>query len=75
MGVTCNIEQVLMMQAMVLEQVNGVMGSDSFKLDIEGYADYSPATILAGSVGDINPQMNVDFDATMAGNTIVSICH
>jgi len=75
MGVTCNIPEVVGMMGMVLQQVEQVMGKDSFTFDAEGCGDYSPGTILSGTVGEINPQFKASMDGNLKGTVGVSFLH
>lgn len=75
MGITCNIPQVLQMMQMGLMQMDQVMGSDNFSMDMTGCGDYSPGTILGGTIGDINPQVKMSWDGTLNGTTGTALLH
>lgn len=51
------------------------VGTDNFTLDMEGKGDYSPGTILSGTVGDINPQFSAKIDGTLNGARATAMLH
>merc|ERR1711976_742302 len=58
---------------MVLAQADEVVGTDNFSLDMEGHADYSPGTVLSGTIGDINPQLSTSVDGTLNGARVTAM--
>merc|ERR1712151_1138890 len=63
------------MMQMGLMQAEEVLGTDNMTLDITGFGDYSPKTILSGTVGDINPQFEMSIDATLNGARGTALLH